>query len=115
MTKLAMPLALLIVASGCAMATPVELTEARRTYARANAGPAAQVAPSDLHKAELALQATEQAFARGDDAQKTIDLAYIAERTAEIAEAHAKTALSEQREVKAKQELVIERESMGAR
>jgi outer membrane protein OmpA-like peptidoglycan-associated protein len=89
----------------CATATPLELQHARVAYSRASAGPAAQMTPSDLHKAKTALDRAEQSFADDRDSQATIDFAYVAERTAQIAEAHAETALAEKRISKAKQEL----------
>lgn len=102
--SLALPIMLTIFATACATTTPVELSNARIVYGRASAGPAAQLTPSDLHKAKTALDQAEQSFAEDGDAQKTIDLAYIAERTAQIAEVHAETALAEKRASKAKQE-----------
>lgn len=106
-------------AAACATATPVELTNARTAYNRASAGPAAQVAPADLHKAQTALAQAEQSFADDEDAGKTADLAYIAERTAQIAEAHAQTALAEQQTSHAKQEYAakqgeIAKKTLGA-
>lgn len=94
-----------LTAVGCATSTPVELVNARDAYSRASAGPAAQVVPADLHKAKVALDEAEQNFAQDKDRATTIDLAYIAERTAQIAEAHAQTALSEKKTATAKQEL----------
>ena len=61
--------------------------------------------PTDVHKARLALDQAEQHFAAGKDAETTIDLAYIAERTAQIAEAHAAAAIAEKNTAVAKQEL----------
>jgi outer membrane protein OmpA-like peptidoglycan-associated protein len=102
-------LALLVAAAGfaaaCATTTPIELENARVAYSRASAGPAAQYTPADLHKAKAALDKAEQNFSYGNDAQTTIDLAYIAERTAQIAEAHAVSAIADQKDGKAKQEL----------
>lgn len=92
---------------GCATPTPVELANARTAYTRASSGPAAQVTPADLHKAKVALDHAEASFAEDKDAQKTIDLAYIAERTAQIAEARAQTALAEKSGAKATQEFGV--------
>ena len=91
-------------AAACATATPSELTNARAAYSRASAGPAAQLTPVDLHKAKTALEKAEQSFADGKDTQRTIDLAYVAERTAQIAEARAATAAAEQTTTKANQD-----------
>jgi outer membrane protein OmpA-like peptidoglycan-associated protein len=94
-----------VVAAGCATAPPVELVQARKAYARASAGPAARLAPTDLHKAERALYQAERALSEEKDLRRAADLAYVAERTAQIAEAHAETALSEQRMSKATRDL----------
>jgi outer membrane protein OmpA-like peptidoglycan-associated protein len=101
---LALPIILTLFAAACATTTPVELTNARLAYGRASAGPAAQLTPSDLHKAKSALDIAEQSFADEADSQKTIDLAYIAERTAQIAEARAQQAIAEKKGSQAKQE-----------
>jgi len=93
---LAVPFAAGLLATACATAPPIELTNAQAAYARASAGPANQLVPSDVHKARLALDKAEQNFAAGKDTETTIDLAYIAERTAQLAEAHAAGATAEQ-------------------
>jgi outer membrane protein OmpA-like peptidoglycan-associated protein len=80
--------------AGCATTPPAELIQARTALNRASFGPAAQLAPADLRKAGVALDLAERAFADERNLPKTVDLAYIAERTAQIAEAHAETALT---------------------
>ncbi len=102
---LAMPILAATLAAACATATPVELKNARAAYGRASTGPAAQLTPSDLHKAKTALDSAERSFAEEEASQKTVDLAYIAERTAQIAEARAQLALAEKRSASAAQEL----------
>ena len=77
------------VAAGCATAPPVELIKARTAYDRASFGPAAQLAPADLRKARLALDQAERALSEEKNLAKAVDFAYIAERTVQIAEAHA--------------------------
>src|SRR5436309_12942204 len=84
-------------AAGCATMPPVELIQARTAFNRASFGPAAQLALADLRKASLALDQAERAFADEKKLPKTVDLAYIAERTAHIAEAHAQPALTEKK------------------
>src|ERR1700742_447855 len=101
---LAMLLAVPMLGAACATATPIELTNARVAYARASAGPAAQLTPADLHKAKAALDEAEQTFQYGNDKAKTIDLAYIAERTAQIAEAHAQGVIFEKKAAAATQD-----------
>jgi outer membrane protein OmpA-like peptidoglycan-associated protein len=93
------------VAVGCATAPPVELISARTAYARASAGPAAQLAPADLRKARLALDQAERAISDEKNLEKGVDFAYIAERNAQIAEAHAGTALAEKETSKATRDL----------
>ena len=85
------------VAVGCATAPPVELINARTAYDRACLGPAAQLAPADLRKARVALDQAERALSGERNLAKTIDFAYIAERTVQIAEAHAQTSITERK------------------
>ena len=94
-----------VVAAGCATAPPVELIRARAAYDRASAGPAAQLAPADLLKARLALDQAERALSRERNLDRTVDFAYVAERTAQIAEAHADTAVTEKATSKATRDL----------
>jgi outer membrane protein OmpA-like peptidoglycan-associated protein len=98
-------LAVSLAAIGCASTPPVELINARTAYSRASSGPAAQVTPADLHKARVALDQAEASYAEDKNAQQTIDLAYVAERTAQIAEARAQRALAEKSSAKAAQDL----------
>jgi outer membrane protein OmpA-like peptidoglycan-associated protein len=95
----------LVAAVGCASTPPVELTNARAAYTRASGGVAAQVTPADLHKAKVALDHAEASFTEDEDAQKTVDLAYVAERTAQIAEARAQKMLAEKSSAEAGQQL----------
>ncbi len=75
--------------SSCAPVIPAELSNARSAYRRASQGPASQVVPAELHKAMDALNRAEVAFQDEPRAQSTRDLAYVAERKAELAEALA--------------------------
>ncbi|MGK4003400.1 OmpA family protein [Sorangium sp. So ce1036] len=87
------PIALCVVlaaASGCsATLPPKELVEARASYARASQGPATRLAPAQLDTAKQALSRAEAAFDEEPEAQRTRDLAYIADRKARQAEAAA--------------------------
>lgn len=74
---------------GCAATVPSELAKARDSYRHASAGPAAQLVPADLHKAEEALAQAEQSFKSDPKSFRTRDLAYAAERKANLAEALA--------------------------
>ncbi len=73
--------------AGCATVTPNELVNARSAYQHASEGPAEQLVPADLHKAHEALVLAEQSFLKDPDSQKTKDLAYVAQRKSERAEA----------------------------
>jgi len=102
-TSLIFGMALTVV--GCATASPgPELTTARASYARASSGPAAQLLPAELHKAKIVLEAAEKSFADEENSPKSVDLAYIADRTIQTVEVQARTVLSTQMIVKAKQD-----------
>jgi len=94
---------LALLAAGCATVTPPELTSARAAYQHASTSPASEYTPVDLHKARVALDKAEQSFAEEKDSQKTIDLAYIAERSAQTAEALAAGAIALKKTADAKE------------
>ena len=76
--------------AGCATTTaPAELVTARTAYDRARQGNAAQLNPADLHTAKLAVDAAEHSFKEDGDTATTRDLAYTANRRAQIAESRA--------------------------
>ena len=81
------PVAFVALFAGCATVTPKELVSARSAYQNASAGPAVQLAPAELHKANEALIQAEQSFQKDPDSAKTKDLAYVAQRKSEQAEA----------------------------
>lgn len=86
-------------ASGCAEAMPPQdLVTARATYARVSHGPTAQADPADVHSAAESLQIAEQSFKQDGDTQKTRDLAYVADRRAQIAEARGNALLASAQE-----------------
>ena len=115
-TKLrTLPFIFALVTAACATTTPVELSNARTAYRRASEGPASQHTPSDLHKAKTALDQAEHNFLLEKDTKKTVDLAYIAERTAQIAEARAAIAIAAKSGSSAKQELGATQEEMAKR
>jgi outer membrane protein OmpA-like peptidoglycan-associated protein len=88
-------LTLIAAATGCAASLPPQdLVTARATYVRASQGPAASMDPADLHTADESLKAAEASFARDGDTQGTRDLAYVADRRAQIAEARGGAAQS---------------------
>lgn len=87
--------------TGCASTPPPELVNARTAYARSSAGPAAQLAPAELHKAKESLELAERSFGQDPDSDCTKDLSYVAERKAEEADAIAATTAETQRKLKA--------------
>jgi outer membrane protein OmpA-like peptidoglycan-associated protein len=105
--RVGLALAVLAIGLGgaCATTAPTELVSAREAYQRASQGPAAQINPVDLHKAKMALDVAEQSFAQGNDTGITQDLSYVAQRSAETAEARAATAIATGKRSTAEQEL----------
>jgi outer membrane protein OmpA-like peptidoglycan-associated protein len=86
---------LALAAAGCAtVAAPADLVTARTTYNRVEQGAAAKYNPSDLHTAKQALDAAETSFTENGDTAETRDLAYTAERRAQIAEVRAEATQS---------------------
>jgi outer membrane protein OmpA-like peptidoglycan-associated protein len=90
-------LVLALAGAGCATAAPpTELVTARTSYNRAQNGPAAKLNPADLDTARKAIEAAEQSYAKNGDTRETRDLAYIADRRTQIAEARANASQSTQ-------------------
>lgn len=83
-SPIALSLAALLV--GCAPKVPMELANARSTFHRASNGPAKTLVPAELHKAGEALEQAEVAFKDDPRGFHTLDLAYVAQRKAELAE-----------------------------
>jgi outer membrane protein OmpA-like peptidoglycan-associated protein len=83
-TKSLIALAALTMACGTTLA-PKELLDAREAYNKAASGPAAKVAPAQLDNAKQALDKAEASFKNDGDGDTTKNLAYIAQRRAEIA------------------------------
>lgn len=100
---------------------PQELVEARVAYSTASDGNAAKLVPAELHDARVALDRAEEEFEDDDDSQEARDLAYIALRKAQRAEAlgnaaaalAAKTAMD--RTVSKTQEAIIENQEGALR
>jgi outer membrane protein OmpA-like peptidoglycan-associated protein len=84
---------------------PKALVDARDEFSRAKTGVTIQLDPTDVHEAELALQRAEQAWNNEPDDPTTTDLAIIAQRRAQIAEAEASALKSEQEAETAKHDL----------
>jgi outer membrane protein OmpA-like peptidoglycan-associated protein len=85
----------------CTPTVPKELADARAAYTRASTGVAARAAPAELHVASDALALAEQAFEKEPKSFQTRDLAYIAERKAQLAEAAAEIALQRKKKASA--------------
>jgi outer membrane protein OmpA-like peptidoglycan-associated protein len=84
---------LAILIAGCATApVPQDLLDARSAYLKAQSGPATQYKPDQVHEAKVALDKAEQSYVDDPGDQKTKDLAYVAHRKAELAEANAANA-----------------------
>ncbi|AUX23131.1 hypothetical protein SOCEGT47_036500 [Sorangium cellulosum] len=82
--------------SGCASAPPpAELVSARKSYERARTSAAAELAPADLRSARDALERAERALTGALGSIEARDLAYVAERRAQLAESLGKTAAAE--------------------
>jgi outer membrane protein OmpA-like peptidoglycan-associated protein len=79
---------------------PRELLDARQAYEKAKAGPASQYALAQLETAKQALQNANTAFEEGEDEQ-VADLAYVAERKAQLAEAAGELEQANQDRLKA--------------
>lgn len=86
-------------AAGCAEAMPPQdLVTARATYGRASQGPAGTLDPADIHSAKEALAQAELSFKDHGDSQGTRDLAYVADRRAQVAEARGEAMQSNQQQ-----------------
>jgi outer membrane protein OmpA-like peptidoglycan-associated protein len=66
--------------------------DARASYNVAEQGAAAKYKPEQLHEARLALDQAEQSFNSDPNSEKTKNLAYVARRRAQLAEADGETA-----------------------
>ncbi|MGH7435177.1 MAG: OmpA family protein [Polyangiaceae bacterium] len=82
-------LAASLAACGGGPPPPKSLVDARNELAAAKGGLAAQLDPTDVHEAELALQRAESAWSNSPDEPSTNDVAIVAQRRAQIAEAEA--------------------------
>lgn len=99
------PVACAAILCGCAATAPKELLDARAAHDVASAGPATQLAPADLHKASEALARAEESFSSDSDSYRTRDLAYVAQRSAEMAGVKASIATERTKQTDAQAEL----------
>jgi hypothetical protein len=92
-TSLTLSFALLgLATAGCASTPPPkQLVDARAAYNRAAQSQAQQLSPAELHDAKVALQRAEKQYKDDAKSGKTVDMAYIAQRKAELAETQAST------------------------
>ena len=102
---IATSLAVLMMACGGAAVPPQELLDARSAYAEAAKGPAADLAPAQLDTAKQSLQTAQQNFDEDGPDQKTKDLAYIAQRRAQIAAAEGGREKAERKRAAADKDL----------
>lgn len=93
-----------VVACGGDRLPPKTLVDARAEYARAKQSPTIDLDPTGVHDADLALQKAERAWEDEPDEPVTSDLAIIAQRKAQIAQADAQTLRYQQEAAQAKQE-----------
>ncbi|MBU0994191.1 MAG: OmpA family protein [Proteobacteria bacterium] len=87
--------------AGCATLPPKELLNARSAFEAASEGPAAKLTPAELHKAQEALELAEQSFIKDKNSYKTRDLAYVAQRKAELAGAFGVMAADKEKKANA--------------
>ena len=76
--------------TGCGASVPVELANARDAVNRIESGPTATLNPAGLHTAKQTLAAAEHSYEVEGATQDTKDLAYTAERRAEVAEVNGR-------------------------
>lgn len=93
---------------GCSSSQPpAELINAREAYQKALSGPAAQLVPAEVHKAQIALATAEKSFQDEPKSIRTRDLAYVADRKAKMAEALGATVAGNAAAAKADKEFQL--------
>jgi outer membrane protein OmpA-like peptidoglycan-associated protein len=95
----------LLAACGGERIPPKALVDAREEFVRAKGGITIQLDPTDVHEADLALQRAEASWNDSPDDPNTIDLAILAQRKSQIAEAEAAALKSQQDADDAKRQL----------
>lgn len=93
----------LALVTACATTQPIprELVDARDAFNRSVAGPGAELAPAQIHTAKQALDRAEKAFEEEPESLEARDLAYIAQRKAQLAESQAGGELAKQQHTQA--------------
>jgi outer membrane protein OmpA-like peptidoglycan-associated protein len=89
----------------CSASEPPELRDAHSEYARVSRGIAARLAPADLRVAKEQLSIADKAFYDNGNTNEVRDLAYAAQRKAELAEARGQTIASYRAQEAAQTEL----------
>jgi len=106
---------LIFLAAGCAGAPPQNLKDARAAYQRASQGVAKDLAPSQLHAAEVSLALAEKTYDDEGSSANARDRAYVAMRKAELAEVQAQIAKETQEVQQAEQRgQMVERQQHAA-
>lgn len=82
---------------GCATTAPPELVQARASYVASSNGLASKLTPAELHEASTALAKANQEFEQHGATTACRDLAYIAQRKVQLADAKARTAQDRQK------------------
>lgn len=91
---------------GCATAAPPrELIDARDAYRHAEQGPAMKLTPAELHVAAESLEQAEQAYKHDADSKDAVDIAYVALRKAQRADALGQAAAANQRRQQAERDV----------
>ncbi len=102
--------------AGCATTEPPrELVDARAAYQKAQQGPAAQYDPASLHVASESLRTAEDSFGASGNSAETRDLAYAAQRRAQLAEAQAQVKVAQQETADAKKQVQLTQADLANR
>lgn len=95
--------------AACGHSPSRELVDARSAYAHASAGPAATAVPAEVHKARVSLDKAEAAFQSDSSDQR--DLAYVAQRKAQLAEVLANQAKHDTQKDSAEKKLASDKDA----
>ena len=101
--------------AGCATVVPPELADARNAYQHATASRASDLSPAELHKAKEALNKAEESWSKDPTSAETRDLAYVAQRKSQLAEAIAGMTLANKDKANADQSINSSEHAMAKR
>jgi len=99
--------------AACAATPPPELNDAHAEYQKVANGQAATLDPTDLHTAQESLAAADKSFDDHGDTDHTRDLAYAAQRKAQLADVKANTIAATKQQADAKAQLDQMKEQHG--